>query len=176
MESIKIPDWVKERLSKEEKVISRISAGMGDYYATDKRLLRFRSKSECDVLEYNKMSITFRRYGVGWNTFRIIAVLLGLLAISLGIFSFVGPTFVTGTTITHTKAPLEISFLLGGIGLFVITVALHGRYAYYQIEAPGFDEHDLKKWRIARNRWGSGKADRFAKIVKERLDGLASTG
>ena len=104
MESIKIPDWVKERLSKEEKVISRISAGMGDYYATDKRLLRFRSKSECDVLEYNKMSITFRRYGVGWNTFRIIAVLLGLLTISLGIFSFVGPTFVTGTTITAFSA------------------------------------------------------------------------
>lgn len=171
MENINAPNWVKERLTKEERVISRISSGMADYYATDKRLLRFRSKSECDVLEYDKMRITFRKYGLGWDVFRIIAVLLGLLAISLGIFSFVGPTFVTGTTITHTQAPLGISLLFGVIGLFVIIVALHGHYAYYQIGAPGFDNEDLKKWRIVRNRWGSGKADRFARIVKERSDG-----
>ncbi|MFQ6135082.1 MAG: hypothetical protein ACE5KU_04635, partial [Nitrososphaerales archaeon] len=85
MKSIKIPRWVEERLSEGEKVISKISRGRADYYATDKRLLRFRGKSDCDVLEYDKISITFSKYGLGWKVFRIIAVLFGLLAISLGI-------------------------------------------------------------------------------------------
>lgn len=171
MENKHVPKWVKERLAKEERVVSRISSGMADYYATDKRLLKFRSRSEYDVVEYNKMRITFRKYGLGWDIFRILAVLFGLLAISLGILSFVGPTFVTGTTITHTKAPLGVSFLFVVIGLFVITVALHGHYAYYQIESPDFDNEHLKKWRIQRSRWGSAKLDRFARIVKERSDG-----
>lgn len=176
MENIEIPKWAKGQLLEGEKVISRLSHGTADYYATDRRLLRFKSKSECDVLEYAKMRITFRKYGLGRSIFRVIAVLIGLLSIGLGVLGFVGPTFHYGTTVMHTQAPLEVSLLLWVVGLFLIVGALNFHYAYYQIEGLGLDNKNLKEWRIVRNRWGSAKADRFARIVKEVLGGLASTG
>lgn len=168
MENIETPNWVKEQLLRGEKVISKLSHGTVDYYATDKRLLRFRSRSDCDVLEYGKMSITFTKYGLGTSIIRAIAVLLGVLIISIGIFSFVGPTFRMNAGVYYTKAPFVYSLLLWVMGLFLIMAVLLGRYAYYRIEGPDFDKKDLKKWRIVRNRWGGGKVDRFAKIVKER--------
>jgi len=120
-------------------------------------------------LEYDKVSITFTKYGLGTTIFRIFAVLFGLFCISLGIFSYLGPEYHVGTTLIRTKAPFAFSLLLLGLGLIVIVAALWGRYGYYQIDYPGFDKKDLKNWRIMRNRWFSGKADRFAEIMKERI-------
>lgn len=171
MENIKVPEWVKRQLSGEEKVISRLSHGMADYYATDKRLLRFRSKTDYHALEYSQVSINLVKAGTGWSVIRIFTVLFGLLCIGLGTLGFIGPTFHNGTTITHTQAPLEYCFLFWVLGLVMIVLALNFRYAYYQIESPDFDNEDLKKWRIQRSRWGSAKLDRFARIVKERSDG-----
>ena len=167
MENIEIPKWVEGQLLEGEKVISRLSHGMADYYATDKRLLRFTGKSNCRALEYGKMSITFVRYGLGWSIFRTFAVIFGLLCIGLGILGFVGPTFYSGTTIYHTQAPFEYVLLFWGIGLFCILVPLNSRYGYYQIKGVGIFTQDLKKWQIVRNRWGAGNIDRFVKIVKE---------
>lgn len=168
MVNIKIPEWVKEHLSQGEQVISEISIRNTDVYATNKRLLRFTSKSKFDVLEYDKASITFTKYGLGTSIFRIFAVLFGLFCISLGIFTYIGPEYQVGTTLYRMKAPFAFSLLFLGIGLIVIVAALWGRYGYYQIEYPDLDKKNLKNWRIMRNRWFSGKADRFAEIIKER--------
>jgi hypothetical protein len=172
MGNMKIPKWVEEQLLEGEEVISKISSGsrlnMVDYYATDKRLLRFSGKTDYEVLEYDKLSIAFTKYGLATGIFRIFSLLFGLFCISLGILTFVGPTFHTGTSTLRTKAPFEVSLLFCGIGFFVILAAIGGRYGYYQIEEQGVDSKELKKWRIGRTRWGGGKVDRFAKVVEER--------
>lgn len=168
MESIEIPKWVEGQLLEGEKVISRLSHGMADYYATDKRLLRFTGKSNCRALEYGKMSITFVRYGLGWSIFRTFSVIFGSLCIGFGILGFIGPTTHSGTTVMHWGAPFEYVLLLWGVGLFCILLPLNSRYAYYQIKGAGLYTQDLKKWQIVRNRWGAGNVDRFADIVKER--------
>lgn len=172
MDNVKVPKWVEQQLSKGEKVISTISTGgrlnLADYYATNKRLLRFTGKSNYDVLEFEKTSIILKKYGLGSSILRIFGVLFGLFCISLGILTYVGPTIRTGSTTLNLRAPFSFTLLSCGIGLFVIFIVLWGRYAYYQIECPGFDNKDLKKWRIERPRWGAGKIDRFAETIKER--------
>jgi len=86
MEHIKVPKWVEEQLLDGEKAVSKISSGsrlnMVDYFATDKRLLRFSGKSDCEVLEYSKASITFKKYGLGTSSFRVFALVFGLLVIA----------------------------------------------------------------------------------------------
>lgn len=168
MENIKAPKSVEAQLSKEERVIGKISSGKADYYATDKRLLRFKSEADYHVLEYPQVSITFMKYGMGWKLFRVFAVLFGLLSFGLGVLGFIGPTTHNGTTTMHWGAPFGVSLLLWVIGLGCIAMGLLLMYAYYQIKAPGIEGKELKRWRIQRHRWGSANADRFAKIVEER--------
>lgn len=163
--NIKIPEWVKEHLSQGEQIISEIHVQNTDVYATDKRLLRFTSKSKFDELEYDKISISFKKFGLGAIISRVIAVLFGVFCISLGIFSYVGPKIGT----ISWKAPFIYSLLFCGIGLLMILGTLLLPYTYYQVDYPGFSKKDLKNWRIMRNRWFLGKADRFAEVIKERI-------
>jgi len=161
----KIPEWVRDQLSKEEQVISKIHIQNTDVYATDKRLLRFTSKSKFDELQYDKISISFKKFGLSTINSRVFAVLFGVFCISLGILSYVGPKIGT----TSLKAPFIYSLLFCIIGLLTILGTLALPYTYYQIEYPGFSKKDLKNWRIMRNRWFPGKADRFAEVIKERI-------
>ena len=160
----KIPELVKEHLSEEEQVISKISIRNTDVYATNKRLLRFTSKSKFDELEYDKISISFEKGGLSQIILRIFTMLLGVFCISLGILSYVGPKIGT----ISWKAPFIYSLLLCGMGLLLILWMLALPNTYYQIKYPGFSKKDLKNWRIMRNRWFPGKADRFAGVIKER--------
>lgn len=169
MVNIKIPEWVRKHLSQGEQVISKIFIRNTNVYATNKRLLRFSSKSKFDALNYDKMSIAFKKYGLGTSIFRIFGVLFGVFCVSLGIYTYIGPDIRSGTTLIRMKAPFWVSLFFLGIGLIVIVLTLNGRYGYYQIEHPTLDKKNLKNWKVMRNRWFSGKADRFAEVVKERI-------
>ncbi len=161
MQNIEVPKSIKGKLSKDEAIIGKISSGGADYYATDERLLRFKSVSDYQALKYPQISITFTKYGIGTRIGQIFIILLGLYFIAIGIASFIDPDL---------SAPFGAKLLFFVMGIGAITVALVLGYAHYQIAAPGFDKNELKRWRIQRYRWGSGNADEFAKLVKERSD------
>lgn len=169
MVDIKVPQIVKERLRDGEKVIGKISSSRFDFYATDNRLFRFKSTSDCRILEYDKISLKFMKYSGAWLILRAFCIIMGVLCIGLGILSFIGPEINTGTTITNFDAPFAYSLLLWVLGLWFLVMGLVLRYGYYQIEGPNIGKKELKRWRIERYRWGSGHVDRFAKAVQERL-------
>ena len=172
MEDIEIPKWVKEQLLETEKVVSKFSHRSTDYYATDRRLLRFRGKgkSDYDTLEYDKMSIRFKRFaGFWWHVVRGLMTLCGLLMIAAYAIDLFGLDAQFGWSTGQKIHPLLGLFLVF-TGLFIIVKTL-SLYGYYQIESPGFSSKDLKKWLIGRGRWGSGKADRFAKVIEEKVSG-----
>lgn len=169
MNNIGIPKWINEQLLKGEKVISRITVGrrmnLIDYCATDKRLLRFRSKTDLDVLEYNKMSITFEKYGVSWHILRGILGVCGILLIVVAILGVGDPTGPYGLSTGKIPPPIALLFIL--FGVVFIVIAIISRYGYYQIRSPDINDRELKKWRIDLTRWGSGKVHRFAKNVEK---------
>jgi len=176
-----------------EEVLSKVVMGGAfkatTFYATNKRLVRIskreassgilviaadeiakraKKKPGLETLEYDRISISFKKFGLGSSIFRVFAVGFGIFCIALGIFGYIGPTITTGTTIIRTKAPIGISLLLWVIGFLVILASLNGRYGYYQIVSSDLEQGDLKRWRIQRTRWGAGKIEDFMKIVAER--------
>lgn len=168
MERGKTPDWIKEHLSSEEKVIASLPRAAVHYYATDNRLLKCKRKSGCESLEYNELSIAFKRY-LRWPILSVILALLGLLVLTLAIVSFVGPEITTADRITSTKAPLCCSCGLSLLGLGCFGVPFLAPYGHYQIKGPGFDNEKLKDWRIVPSFYESRKAARFAEVIKQRV-------
>ena len=171
MNDVKIPDWVLTKLSEGERVISQLSHGVYNYYATDKRLVRFKSKSECETLPYDGLSVTFSRYGRGADIIRYIGIGLCIIIILIAIFQSgdaVDPTAVDEWYRYTGKVPVPLAILFGTLGVIGIPIAFHTRYGYYQIESPNLSSGDLKGWRILRNRWFAQKIDDFTSTVRER--------
>lgn len=160
MQIIKVPKSVAEQLSNDERVIGKVSSGGVDYYATDQRLLRFTGPSRYQELDYAQLSITFIKGGIVGTIGSILVILLSLAII----------VFPHWAISPENVRPLHFSvyLLCYIIGISFILMALIVFYGRYQISAPGFDKNEFRRWRIQRYRWGSGNADKFAKIVKER--------
>ncbi len=166
MGEINVPRLVADKLSPGEAVVGKFATRWGDYYATNQRLLLFKSQSNYTAFNNPEVSIKLVKYGAGWVAFRIFCVLFGFISIGLGVVGYIGPVLVTGTTTTHFEAPFGVSLLLWFLGLVMILIGITMRYAYYQITAPGIDKKDIKKWRIEKFLWGSGGADKFAAAVQ----------
>jgi len=174
-ESIKTPEWVKTQLLEGENVLSKISVGRADWYATDKRFLVFRGKADCQVLEYDKISITFKKFGLRGSIPRFLLTVLSLPLFALGIPGLLfGPyriPFVEPPTYVRMSRLEGLSIVFMGVLIIIIAFFLIAG-GYYQINYPGFGKSDLKKWRLLRTRWGAGKVDRFMKVVQERSGGV----
>jgi len=162
MQNIKVPESVAKQLSSDESVIGKDTNGGADFYATDRRLLRFTSPSQYRELDYAQLSITFIKGGIVGTIGSILVIFMSLAIIALPILA----------TTSGDVRPLHFSvyILCYIIGISFILMALIVFYGRYQITAPGFDKNDLRRWRLGRYRWFSGNTVRFAKLIKERSD------
>ncbi len=155
-----IPSSVAEHLSEEEVVIGKINNAGTDYFATNKRLLRFGlrigSPPDFRTLEYKQMSIVFMKYGGVWNLLRGVLIFIAIYALVADITLF-------------DEIPIMGSVAIWLAVLFVILSALVFIYGYYQIRAPDIDNNDLRKWRLPKYRYGSGSTDRFVETVKQKI-------
>jgi len=163
-----VPQWVKEKLLDSEKVISKLSDGSRDYYATDRRLLNFTKKSRCDVLEYPDISITCKRRGDAFQVARVVLILIGTF---VAVFGLMG--IILGPVYRLPGGDIHISFLEAIValaaGLLVVYTAVSLNNKYYQIEGQGTGDTELKKWQIKGNRWSSKKVEAFAKVIQDTV-------
>ncbi len=176
MEYTRVPEWVKERLSEGEKVISKISivraltekAMRGgvtrDFYATDKRLLNFKNKSDYDILEFDKMTVTIQEPGASVRiTLRYILLFIGVAFILSSIFPFIF-VLIVGGTLDYTYGEVWRFLFPGIVFLMMFLWPPFPRRVMYQIDYPGLDNKDLKNWQIPRN----NEADRFVEIIRKK--------
>ena len=164
-----VPHWVKDKLLDSENVISKLSVGSRDYYATDRRLLSFTKESRCDVLEYPEISITCkRRGGDASQVARVVLILMGTFVTVFGLMGIIlGPVYSLAGGDIHISF-LEAIVVLAA-GFLVVYTAVSMNNKYYQIESQGIGDTELKKWQIRGNRWSSKKVDAFAKVIQDRV-------
>ncbi|OGO04164.1 MAG: hypothetical protein A2Y60_02980 [Chloroflexi bacterium RBG_13_54_9] len=177
MAKIKVPEPVKERLSEDEEVIGKVSSGSGfrivDYYATNRRVLRFElsgwwylligvfyaliPKSYHGAIEYSRISrVTLREHHPKWQV--VLGLMVGL------------PFTVIGIGVLMSGEAVGVFFIF--LGLFAIGMLCGMKQAFYQFEIVGFSEQQMEEWHIVRPMFGFGRlkkqADEFAKMVEER--------
>jgi hypothetical protein len=177
MESIKVPDRVKEQLSEGERVISELSSwlfvGSASFYATDKRLLRFTRKAECDSLQYDGLSVTKKSLLVVYVISSLVMVLFGLCLIAMAIVILIGPEYTAGHTIYNLKGPPCLSLIACLAGLWALVFPCLLPHGAYWIESPHLDKGELRKWRIVRHWFSSRKLDRFVRAIEDRASGAS---
>lgn len=176
MESIKVPDRVKEQLSEGERVISEFSskffAGNASFYATDKRLLRFARKSECDSLRYDGLSVAKKSLLAVYVIGSLVMVLFALCLIAMAIVILIGPEYTRpGGGIQSLKGPPCLSLIACLAGLWALIFPCLLPHGAYWIESPHLDRGDLRKWRIARHWSSDRKLDRFVRAIEEKASG-----
>ena len=147
---------MQKHLSIGEEVLAYCSTNRIDYYATNKRLLLFRSKSDYSTIEYEKISLTFNKYRGGWHILRAIIIFVVAYAMIADIALF-------------SEIPFVVSVIIWLVSLFGLFLAISVMYAYYQIESPEIREGNLKRWRIPVYRWINSKTKQFADIVNDRI-------
>jgi len=154
----RVPAWVLEYLMEGESVIASRPAGNVNYVATDRRLLRFTSRSHCVSAPYTDVSLTLQRYGWGWRLFCLLVVIFGLVVAGIGVIALLDP-----------DAPRAVVIVLfAGVAL-TLWMGLVGRFGYYQICVWNPENGGIDKWRIERLRWSPKNAsmDRLAAAVSE---------
>ena len=161
-----LPGWVRAQLLDGESVLAKASAGHADYYATDRRLLRFTGKSNCEAVPYSHLSVSLQKYGWGWQIFRLFAVAFSVAVAALGVLVLWGPTI--GDTDYGGPTPIAIAFFVAG-GLTLLAVLVY-RYRYYQISVWRADRGSSERWCIERPRFALGNPalDRFAAVLEKR--------
>ena len=161
-----VPGWVRAQLLDGESVLAKASAGHVDYYATDRRVLRFTGKSNCEAARYSDVSITLRRRGWGWQLYRLFAVAFSVAVAALGVLVLWGPTIGD----TDYAGPPLIALAFFGLAAFLFWIMLNFVHKYYQMSIGREDNGTTDKWRIQRPRFALGNPalDRFAAIVEER--------
>jgi len=164
--ALAVPGWVSAQLLPGEAVLARTSGGHADYFATDRRLLRFRRKSNCEAVPYSHLSVSLQMYGWGWQIFKLFAVVFSFAVVALGILALWGPT--VGDTDYGGPTPIAIAFFVAG-GLTLLAVLVY-RYRYYQISVWRADRGSSERWCIERPRVAIGNAalDRFAAVLEKR--------
>jgi len=171
MDAISPPEWVRKQLINGENIISRLYVGASVYYATNCRLLMFPDKVKYTALDYDELSITLRRYGIGINILRVLLIILSVVLILSSVFGSgdpINPAAVDRWGYYTLKIPIPIAVLLDILAVFIIFFVLYFGNRYYQIYSSELNKRDLKKWRIPRKGWRNQKVDTFAKIIAER--------
>jgi hypothetical protein len=164
--ALAVPDWVRAQLLPGEAVLGKTSAGGADYFATDRRLLRFKGKSSCDTAPYGDVSITLQRYGWGWCLFKLFAIVFSLAIIALGVLMLWGPTIGD----TDYGGPPILALVAFGAAALLIWTMINYRFRYYQMNIWRADKGTSEQWLIERPRFAIGNAalDRLAAVVEER--------
>jgi hypothetical protein len=175
MEGIEVPDWVKEHLSEDERVISEFSPklSLGDisFFATDRRVLRFARKSDCDSVPYDGLRVVNKSLVAVYVIAGLVMVLFGLCLIALAGVMFIGPEYTRDGTIHSLQGPPCLSLISCLTGLWALLFPGGLPYGAYWIESPHLDSRDLRKWRIARYWFSGRKLDRFVRSIEERSGG-----
>ena len=167
MPEVKAPRWVEKNLLIGEKVIAMYSTDRADFYATDKRLLRFSGKSKYRALEYNNLTIQLIKHGLRRIISGVMLFIVGIICIIFGILGYIGPRIYLGGHPTNFNAPFEIVLLFMGIGVFGIVMAFLMQTCYYQIESPDIAKYDMENWRILPYLlFNRQKPHNFAKVIK----------
>lgn len=174
---MKIPKHVEEKLEKGETILSSISLQKKrtamDYYATNKRLLIFKKKSDCNVLEYDKISISLKNYGIGWKISKVCIIIFGVLVFIFGFYAL-SPSIELGsshgTSYRISGGGLEMGILFWGLGILMVFIALDFRNKYYQMDYSGSIDKNLEQTRIERLLFTPGKADKFASVIMQKTD------
>jgi len=164
--ALAVPGWVSAQLLPGEAVLARTSGGHADYFATDRRLLRFRRKSNCEAVPYSHLSLSLQKYEWGWQIFKLFAVVFSFAVVALGILALWGPT--VDDIDYGGPTPIAIFFFVAG-GLTLLAVLVY-RYRYYQISVWRADRGSSERWCIERPRIAIGNAalDRFASVLEKR--------
>ena len=160
-----LPGWVCAQLLPGEAVLARTSGGHADHFATDRRLLRFRRKSNCEAVPYSHLSVSLQKYGWGWQIFRLFTVVFSFAVVALGVLVLWGPT--VDDTDYGGPTPIAIFFFVAG-GLTLLAVLVY-RYRYYQISVWRADRGSSERRCIERPRVAIGNAalDRFAAVLEK---------
>jgi hypothetical protein len=166
MASVAVPGWVRAQLLDGESVLAKASGSFADYYATDRRLLRFTGKSNCEATRYSDVSITLRRHGWGWHLLGLFAVAFSVAVAALGVLMLWGPTIGD----TDYSGPPILALVMFGLAASLVWVTINFAYRYYQISIWREDKGTPDNWRFPRPRFALGNPalDRFAAIVEER--------
>jgi len=155
MSEVKVPSWFESKFLDDEKVISKYKY----FYATNKRLIRSKSDSDFNFLNYDKVQVTIKR-SIGLNIILFTA----------------GITLIWGGLLSPDIQNLEFLndfMILVGIGMIAV-LFLGG--ADYQIsflkDAPtGLSSYDktqiIIKWQIMYDRFGRKKVLRFGNRIQE---------
>ena len=159
-----MPSSVQKHLSQGEVVLGKLAGKGADYYATDRRLLRFTSESQYQSLEYTHISVDSVNWGVQVTVGRVVMVVFGLFVAFAGIL-FLTVNFGRVVGFPGGKSGFVLVLWLLGVGAAALGASL--RSSYYQIRTPGVAQND-KAWRFwDLLRWSHG-ADNFADILKQR--------
>ena len=165
MEKISVPKSVQEHLSEGEEVVGKLVSPSAEYYATNRRLLRFTGESQFQSLDYSSLSVNSASSGwrLSWPL-RAFAVVFGLCVAFVGVLIRLDST--TGVEgFPGGKTGLMLVFLVLGLGFVALGASLQSKC--YQIQAPGIARDD-KAWRIGPFfRW-SHSGDNFVRTLREK--------
>jgi len=165
LEKISVPKSVQEHLSEGEEVVGKLVSPSAEYYATNRRLLRFTSESQFQSLEYSSLSVNSvsSRWWLSLPL-RAFAVVFGLANAFMGVLIRLDSTTrVEG--FPGGKTGLMLFFLVLGLGIAALGASSQSKC--YQIQAPGIAKDD-KSWRIGPFfRWYHG-GDNFVRTLREK--------
>jgi hypothetical protein len=165
------PDWLGPYLLPGEAVLACLHSMAEDYYATDRRLLRFKSREVGEGIPYERVTITRQSIGLFMNAMRLILLLLSLLLVALGlVFGLLRPVLHAGPTVFNMAMPNDVMaiFLGCGVACLLFSFLLVG----YTYEVAVYDTPDKppRRWRLPLARVASGETHQFARVLKEKTD------
>jgi hypothetical protein len=129
--ALAVPEWVRAQLLPGETVLAKASCGSADYFATDRRLLVFRSKSNPGVLDYRGVSVRFHRYGWFSHVGRLLTGVWGLAFVGLTLLLIRGAEI--GETTVEPRA--DLAAVCAAQAALWLVVAIVSRYGYYVVAA-----------------------------------------
>ena len=146
-------------------MVGKLVSPSAEYYATNRRLLRFTSESQFQSLEYSSLSVN--SVSSGWRLslpMRAFAVVFGLFVAFMGILIRLDST--TGLEgFPGGKTGLMLFLLVLGLPFVALGVSLQSKC--YQIQAPGIARDD-KAWRIGPFLRWSHSGDNFIRILRQK--------
>jgi hypothetical protein len=153
MKTVEVPKWVRKEMSEGEEALAKTSAGGADYYATNKRILRFKGKSNSEDLDYDRVSIEKKNLGMRYYGLGGLLVVLGLGLIYVAI---------------QGGGQLLIFAIVGVLAIVMPFSMLPSRYEIVVKDANG---KLIDRWKLNNTRWGAKDRDTFVRLVNEKHGG-----
>jgi hypothetical protein len=152
--SITKSGYVNKELLPDEKILATVSYEGDDFYATDKRLLKFDLTGRADSIEYNKIKSVKESVSLKGNILRVVCAFITFICASAAHLSW-----------TDSKAPEFIRFGLTMLLLDLLLMVIFfpfGKMKKYQIKSYTFN------WELPYKR-------EFVNLVKDRLKAAQKT-